>query len=320
MEKAQKDGIWDKEDLEKLQEKAIRPAQWGVVASGIYKAFSASHKKLPNGAYAVSYDKSNGEPLFLSKEVKTDDIIKFKKSLSGSLMKEIDSFWGGGKTFKDLGFLHRRGYLLYGPQGTGKSSVVNEVTSDVVDRGGIVLHCENPRFFNQALAVFRKTEPERNLVCVFEDIDAIIKRYGEEDILSILDGSNMVDRVLNIATTNYPEILDKRIVSRPRRFDRVIKVPEPNSEIRKQYLKNKLPKKADLKNWVEATDGLSFAGITEAVISVECLGLKMDKAIEIIQKIEKGHPNSDEFGTKGNLGFSTEVNKRPEEDGIDTPF
>ena len=305
------EGVWERAELENLQEKVGKPSQWGAVSAGIYKALASTHKTLPSAAYSISFDRHNSEPLFIKKQVKTDDIIKFKKSLSGTLMSEINSFWGGGERFTDLGFLHRRGYLLYGPQGTGKSSVINEVVEDIIKRDGIVLYCENPKFFNEALVVFRKAEPNRNLLCVFEDIDAIIKRHGEEEILSVLDGSNMVDRVLNIATTNYPEILDKRIVSRPRRFDRVIKVAPPSKSIRKQYLQAKLPKKSNVDEWVEKTDDLSFAGITEAVISVECLGIDIDKAIDIIKNIEKGHPNSDDFGTKGSLGFSTETTKRP---------
>jgi SpoVK/Ycf46/Vps4 family AAA+-type ATPase len=141
------------------------------------------------------------------------------------------------------------------------------------------------------------------MVCIFEDIDAIIKRYGEDLLLSVLDGSNMVDRVLNIGTTNYPEHLDKRIVSRPRRFDRVIKISAPNKKIRKEFLAKKLPKGEDVEKWVRMTEGLSFAGMTEAIISVTCLGNKFEDTIKILTDLENGHPSSGDFGTKVPLGF-----------------
>jgi ATP-dependent 26S proteasome regulatory subunit len=55
--------------------------------------------------------------------------------------------------------------------------------------------------------------------------------------LSVLDGENQVDKVLNIATTNYPEKLDRRLVGRPRRFDRLIYIDMPNHVVRREYFK-----------------------------------------------------------------------------------
>ena len=40
--------------------------------------------------------------------------------------------------------------------------------------------------------------------------------------------------------TNYPEKLDKRVKSRPRRFDRVVKINNPNKEMRKKFFEIKL--------------------------------------------------------------------------------
>ena len=63
-----------------------------------------------------------------------------------------------------------------------------------------------------ALKVFREIEPNRSIIYIFEDIDSIIEHHGEDEILSVLDGEMQVNKVLNIATTNYPERLDRRIV------------------------------------------------------------------------------------------------------------
>ena len=43
------------------------------------------------------------------------------------------------------------------------------------------------------------------MICIFEDIDAIIQNYGDCVLLQWLDGHHQVDRVINLATTNYPE-------------------------------------------------------------------------------------------------------------------
>lgn len=293
-------GIWD---LEELEDKVTKPNQWGAVGSKTFKALTTTRKHLPAGAYSVTFDNNDQQPVYLQKEIKSDDLIRFAGSLADQILSEINDFWGRADVFKKMGFLHRRGYLLYGPQGTGKSSIVQRIIDDVIVRGGVVFVCDNPKFFAKGLTTFRKVEPDRPLVCVFEDIDAIIKRHGEDEILSILDGGNQVDKVLNLATTNYPELLDKRIISRPRRFDRVHKINVPDVDIRTAYLRLKLPKGEKLGDWVRETAGLSFAGMTEALISVTCLGNKLHPTIKILRDIEKGHPSSDDFGTKVGLGF-----------------
>lgn len=94
-------------------------------------------------------------------------------------------------------------------------------------------------------------------------------RYGESELLSILDGENQISGVCNIATTNYPELLDKRIVGRPCRFDRVHRI------------KKRLPKGAPIEEWVRRTDGLSIASISETIISVFCFGKTLDEAVRI---------------------------------------
>lgn len=296
------EGIWD---VAELEDKVIKPNQWGQVGSRAFKAFSVTHQHIPAGAYAVTKDNRDEQIIFVRKEIHSDDIMSFEGGLSQKIFKEINEFWKTEDQFKKYGFLHRRGYMLYGPQGTGKSSIVRQICNDVIKRGGIVLFCDSPRLFAQGLTVFRQVEEKRAIVCVFEDIDAIIKKHGDSELLQILDGDNQIDRVLNIATTNYPEVLDKRIISRPRRFDRLHKIVAPEEKIRLQYLKSKLPKVSpkEWKIWVQETKGLSFAGLTEAVISVKCLGNNLTDTIKILRDIESGHPSSDDFGSK--IGFDS---------------
>lgn len=297
----QEEGVWD---ISELEEKVNKPNQWGAIGSKTFKAVTVTHEKIPSGCYSITIDNHDGQPIYVGKDVKIDSIQTFKGDLTESFIKEVDDFWGKQEVFKDNGFLHRRGYLLYGPAGTGKSSIVWQIARDVIQRGGIVFVCENPKFFTTGLRVFRKVEPERPIVCVFEDIDAIINKYGESDILQLLDGDNQIDRVINMATTNYPELLDKRIISRPRRFDRIYKIPAPSDDIRIQYLKKKLPKGENQTKWINKTKGLSFAALTESIISVLCLGNDLDETIKILKDIESDNPKSSDFGKKNGIGFT----------------
>lgn len=296
------DGFWDISDIE---EKVSKPNQWGSVGAKTFKALSVTHPTLPAGCYGVTKDMNDGSTVFVGKYVKIDKIMKFKGGLANRLLKEIDDFWGKEILFTKHGFLHRRGYLLYGPQGTGKSSMVWQVAQDVISRGGIVLMCDNPVFFAAGIKTLRQVEPRRPIVCVFEDIDAIIAKHGESEILSMLDGDNQVDRVINVATTNYPEKLDKRLVSRPRRFDRIYKVESPDNSIRIAFLKEKLPNGQNVKEWITKTEGLSFAALAESLISVLCLGNSLDDTVATLRDLESKTPASSDFKCK--VGFGEEA-------------
>lgn len=297
------DGIWGTEDLE---ERTNNASQWGLIGSRSYKGFPATKSQLPSGVYSVSLDRNDDRPVFTRREIKTDDIFELGDPLLDKTVKEVRGFWEKNAAFKKMGFLHRRGYLFYGPQGTGKSSVVKQLMSDVIAQDGVVLLCDNPKFFDAGLTTLRQAEPDRRLLCVFEDIDTIIARYGEDEILAILDGANMVDRVLNVATTNYPEKLDRRIVSRPRRFDRVVKVDVPGAEVRKAFFLKQIPKikATELAKLVTNTDKLSLAALAEVVISVYCLGNSMEATLEILRALEENNPMSSDFGSKEEIGFS----------------
>lgn len=302
MSKSIDEGVWRiEQNLTDYEDKVFGPSQWSSIGNKAYKAFAITHKLLPPAVYGVTIDNNDGRSVFTRKVIKNDKIMSFRGGVAHDVLKEIEKFWTLKEKFKENEFLHRRGYLFYGPQGTGKSSIVSQIVQSVIADGGVVFVCDNPKFFNEGLRTFRAAEPIRPIVCVFEDIDAIIDKYGEAELLSLLDGDSQIDGVINIATTNYPEKLDKRIVSRPRRFDRIHKIEVPSEAIRNAFLKEKLPKNQNLKIWIKKTKGLSFAALSEVLISVLCLGNNLDETIKLMRDLESKSPKSSDFG-KG-IGF-----------------
>jgi AAA+ superfamily predicted ATPase len=301
------------------------PIQWKVASPSVFEACGTTYRALPAGAYGCMLNQF-GEPQLVAKDLQVDDLIDFVDSLPSQILKEIDNFWSLGDVFKKHGYLHRRGYLLYGPQGSGKSSVVHQVVHRIVKAGHIAVFCEHPGLLTRTMELFRKVEPTRPLVCLFEDIDAVIELHSDSELLQWLDGSHQIDKVINIATTNYPERLDRRIVSRPRRFDRIIKIETPEARIRRTYFGKKLPdlNKDDLERWVDLTEGLSFAALAELVISVACLGNSLEDSIEVLRHLDDQHPSSREFDKPGAMGFSamrqSAQSQRPRRSRDDIPF
>jgi SpoVK/Ycf46/Vps4 family AAA+-type ATPase len=274
--------------------------QWTLSRDGSFITCGRTQHALAAGAYRVYIDHC-GEIHFKPHPLHTDDLIEFPESVSTRVLGEIERFWSMGDRFAKLGFAHRRGYLFYGKQGCGKSSLIHQIVSRIVDAGHIAFLCTVPQYFRAAISRFREVEPDRPVVCVFEDIDAMIKHYGDSELLQILDGNAQVNKVVNLASTNYPERLDRRIIARPRRFDRLLEITSPEAPLREAYFARKLPElsRTKLARWVKLSAGLPFAALTELVISVECLGHELEAAAATLRELDRHTPSSNQFGGQG---------------------
>jgi len=290
---------------------SVSLVQWAVCGPHTYKPVSSTFPKLASGVYSVAVSQYHGI-IYQKKNICVDDLLRFPDSVSDKILSEITTFWGRGDKFREHGFLHRRGYLLHGPAGSGKTCLVQQIIADIVIADGLVFQCTNhPAVFNDGLSQFRKVEPNRPVVCLFEDIDAIIEEHGEDEILTLLDGENQIDKVLNIATTNYPEKLDKRLVARPRRFDRVLEIGMPSPAVRKMYFEKKLNvTDAELDKWVGASEGFSFAACAELVISVCCFQKEFNDAVATLKEMMTANLNSRKYNTDdGGVGFAAGVRR-----------
>jgi len=283
--------------LEKVDERAaVDYTQWSVVRKGEYTFCGKTIEILPSGFYNIRF--RNGLTFFEKRDINLDEIINFSDSISNAVVEEIEGFWNKEIKFEQNGFLHRRGYLFFGPQGSGKSILCNQIVQNLIKRGGVAFYCDiTPASLSDALVQFRKVEPKRKICCIFEDIDAIISRYGESSILSFLDGEDNLQHLVNLATTNYPELLDRRIVARPRRFDRRIRIDMPSAIVRKEYFERKLEgfSKDKIDTYVKLTKGFSFAALSDFIISTQCLENSVEDTITILTNLLTKKVSSDDF-------------------------
>ena len=270
--------------------------QWMVTGPNTFQGCGRTVPELPPGAYACCLDNC-GNPVYQARDLQVDELIGFPDSLPAKVLGEIQRFWSQGEQFARYGYLHRRGYLLYGKQGCGKSSLIHQIVSDIVADGHVAFFCQVPYYFIRCMEKFRGVEPGRPIVCVFEDIDAVIEQYGDSELLQWLDGNHQVDKAINLATTNYPETLDRRIIARPRRFDRILKIGTPDARLREAYFARKLPSLSaeELGRWVELSDGLPFAALAELIISVCCLGNDLERSAAVLRELDQHNPSSAEF-------------------------
>lgn len=278
------------------------PVQYSLFGTGFVPS-TKTIKTLPAGAYHIRFSQAVGI-YFDTAHVITDELIEFPDTQSDKIIAEIDLFWTLKQKFNDFKLLHKRGYILWGPQGSGKSSTIAFIMKKMKDTGGLVIVADNPQFLSSALASLRAVEPNRPIVVVWEDLDSIVRQYGESEVLAVLDGESQVDNICFIATTNFPEMLNDRITNRPSRFDRIEKIGMPSAEARRIYLeaKAKTTVSPDGIDLVAETEGLSIAHLRELIIGIWCLGAPASEVLKRLQKM-RFKPNS-EHGNNS-VGFGS---------------
>jgi AAA+ superfamily predicted ATPase len=297
------------------QQEKVNYSQWLKRGPNIFIPTdnSITQQALDPGVYNIRTQEGVGAYLF-KKNLTLDELVDLPMEEGVKVIEGIDKFWKRKEKFAEYGYTYKRGVLLYGAPGNGKSCLINKLCKQLVeDLKGIVIYlssgAELGLYYHFSSEILRIIEPDRKLIVVMEDIDGMIAyKDNETTLLNILDGVNQLDNVVYIATTNYPESLSARILNRPSRFDLRIEVKAPTPECRRIYLEAKLKehdlKEIDLNQWVEQTEGMSMAHLGELIKSVIIIGNDFDETIETLKGM-KVLPCSADFDkdTKKNVGF-----------------
>lgn len=284
--------------------------RWSVKGDTYFGA-NETCTTLPAGVYDCAAHPQLGY-YFTAHKLQTDSILSLPGEPGQALVEEFKRFWDREPLFRERGFLVKRGMLIHGPAGSGKTSAINLMMEEIVrSYNGVVVLVDSPSNFSSALRLLRKVEPERHILAVMEDLDALVQEYGEAQFLSLLDGESQVDRIMFIATTNYMERLDPRFKNRPSRFDTVQYIGMPSAEARAAYLRAKEPSlsEADIERWVAVSDGFSVAHLKELIIAVQCLGQTLEQAVARLEEMRQQRASS-ENDPEREFGFSKSKGRR----------
>lgn len=165
-------------------------------------------------------------------QVVLDD--KFKHEILNS----INSFFDGKDEFYNkYNIPYRRGILLYGPPGNGKTTLVKSLLGMV--KHPIVYWQVNEFTSSYSIRrVFKQVQASAPALLVIEDIDSIPNSCRSQ-FLNQLDGIQTNTGMYVIGTTNDPERVDGALKNRAGRFDRTYEVKMPTKRQRYTYLINK---------------------------------------------------------------------------------
>lgn len=273
------------------------PAQWTALGPGSFIPSGRSFPALPCGFYR-GHATPDGSVYASDIPLISDALAVLPGSCNETVLSGIREFWKSKAKYARHGLNYKRGVLFYGPPGSGKTATVTLLCKELIEvHNGAVFVCENPALLSVLLHKLRKIEPERALIVVMEDIDEIIHRHSEHDLLALLDGETQISNVVFLATTNYPDRLGGRIVNRPSRFDERIFVDMPSVVTRRAYLAKVTAGHAvDLDQWADDTQGMSISHLRELVVAVCCLGREYGDTLSRLRSMRSTPKTSEGLG------------------------
>ena len=283
------------------------PTCWGTLQDEEFSPAFTSVPKVPAGIYEIVWNRQLSQHTLKKQPFKTDELYQLPSYEITDILKDIQNFWDRKDKYKEYNFVHKRGILMYGEPGCGKSGIIQLISKQLIENDGIIINIKDQEdidYFMDFIATFRKIEPSRPLIVLLEDIDSIAgeNSHSTSRLLNILDGVKQIEDVVYIATTNYPEKLQDRITNRPSRFDRRYKVELPNEEIREAYIRHKLTdediENVDINEWVKRTEGMSLSHLKEVVISTIVMGREFEEVMDNLEGLKKA-PTIKELGKVG---------------------
>jgi len=262
--------------------------------------------KLEPGIYEVGYSKDQG--FFCKKSaIINDELFIFSNSLTQNLLKEIELFWSKKDLYAKKNFLHKRGIFLEGYPGTGKTSLISQISEGVISAGGVIFKIKDFRnlvdYVEFITDYFRKIQPETPVITIIEDLDKYME--VESELLDFLDGKTNINHHIVIATSNNTEEIPETLL-RPSRFDIKIEIPLPDEITREEYFRFKEVEEEKIVDLVKLTDKLSLADLKEIYICIYFLDYTVENAIRKV-KSPKSRKNYS-FGSPrtSKIGFSSD--------------
>ena len=198
-----------------------------------------------------------------------------------SLVRDVEGFFDEQANYEQFGVPWKRGIILHGLPGNGKTLTVNALKHGLSSCPDsiptlYVKSTANPNGTTHCIRdIFKKARKMAPCLLVFEDLDSLISADSRSYFLNEVEGLESNDGVMMIGSTNYLEKLDVGITKRPSRFDRKYHFDLPAAPERAQYCeywRNRLADKAikfpaKLCTAIAGiTDGFSFAYLQEAFI------------------------------------------------------
>jgi ATP-dependent 26S proteasome regulatory subunit len=195
----------------------------------------------------------------------------------------------------------KRGILLHGPPGSGKTLSAMYLVAQMPGRSVLLLTGAGMGSIETACNLARLLAPA---TVILEDVDLIgTQRHRQTvdanallfELLNQMDGLADDTDILFILTTNRPDILEPALASRPGRIDQALEIPPPDADCRRRlfalYSRGLRLELTNMDRLIERTAGVSGAFIRELLRKAAVFAAEEDGQAELIvqdRHIEEG--------------------------------
>jgi len=218
---------------------------------------------------------------FLDVPPKSWDTIVLDEEAREEIEANTTGFMARRESLARYGIPARRGVLLTGAPGTGKTLICKALMSTSRGTTCILTNAYALAADDYIPVLYELARDLAPSIVFIEDIDLIAQERMEWGyasgaallaLLAVLDGIEECHEIITVATTNHRETLDKALKQRPSRFDRIIEIPCPSPEQRRSLvagLCRRLPLDGDIQEHIaRRTAGFTPAQVQEVLYSL----------------------------------------------------
>jgi transitional endoplasmic reticulum ATPase len=248
-----------------------------------------------------------------------DDVI-IDPAMKKDIIRDVESFFSSRSTYTQYNIPWKRGIILHGPPGCGKTISIKALMNSVRQRKVANLYVKSFKASgcqsDQASIrqIFIKARAVAPALLIFEDLDSLVTDELRSFFLNEVDGVEDNSGILIIGSTNHIDRLDTSITRRPSRFDRKFHFKAPSEAERKLYAaywQQKLQSNEDInftneicQAVAESTEGFTFAYLKE--LFVQTLLMHITGSSEDADEVSSEEQATSE--TTAAEGPSTDVN------------
>ncbi|KID79317.1 uncharacterized protein G6M90_00g020910 [Metarhizium brunneum] len=212
-----------------------------------------------------------------------DDVVQVP-SLKANLIKDVLSFFDNRQLYASMGEPWKRGVILHGVPGNGKTLSIKALVNSLAARQppvpSLIVKSFDSIFRGPKYAMksmFSHARAMAPCLLVFEDLDSLVAGETRSYFLNEVDGLQSNEGILMVGSTNHLDKLDASITKRPSRFDRKFHFKLPGEPERVAYCRQWAGKYAGeaavdfpdelCRVIAQLTAGFSFAYLKELFIA-----------------------------------------------------
>ena len=264
-------------------------------------------RQLGSGGKSMDFGKSRAQLVSGEKTATFKEVAGLTEEKEE--VQELIDFLKNPKKFQTMGARIPKGVLLVGPPGTGKTLLAKAVAGEAKVPFYYISGSDFVELFvgigaSRVRDMFKQAKMNAPCLIFIDEIDAVGRQSGAglggghdereqtlNQLLTEMDGFGANERIIIIAATNRPDVLDPALL-RPGRFDRQITVSLPDKNARKEILavhaKNKtLDKSVTLDNLAKRTPGFSGADLENLLNEAALLTVRRNKKAITMAEIDE---------------------------------